>query len=234
MGSQPEALVPPLPPVQLRRLVCHEDSLFDLNPGGPPVFPNVSDTNLYRSVFDFGCGCGRIARQLMVQNPRPERYVGVDIHREMIDWCRDRLSGFAPSFEFHHHDVWNLGLAPDNTRQPTAPFPVESDAFSLVIAHSVFTHLYKDQTEFYLDEIARILTADGIARTTWFLFDRLTFPMMFDFQVSLFINETDPTNAVIYDWRWLLDTLHRRNLRVVHTVPAAVRGHQWELYLRKG
>jgi len=74
----------------------------------------------------------------------------------------------------------------------------------------VFTHVYKEQTEYYLGEIARILTEYGIARTTWFLFDRSTFPMLFDFQVSLFINECDPTNAVIYDWQWLLDCFAER------------------------
>jgi SAM-dependent methyltransferase len=227
------AVLPPLPPAELRRLVCHDDALFELNPQSPLIFPYVSDPTQYRTVFDFGCGCGRIARQLMVQNPPPERYVGIDINRGMIAWCQRHLTEFDRAFQFHHHDVWNLGLGPDNTRQPTAPFPVGSSEFSLVIAHSVFTHLYKDQTEFYLAEIARILTDEGVARTTWFLFDRTTFPMMFDFQVSLFINETDPSNAVIYDWRWLLNVMDAKGLRVTHTVPALLRGHQWELYLEK-
>ncbi len=57
--------------------------------------------------------------------------------------------------------------------------------------------------------------------------------MLFGFQVCLFINETDPSNAVIYDWRWLLDTLRQQNLRILHTVPPSIRGNQWELYLRK-
>ena len=226
--------LPPLPPAGLRRLVCHDDTLFDLPEDGRLTFPLIGNPDLYRSVLDFGCGCGRIARQLLVQNPRPARYVGIDIHRGMIQWCREHLSRFEPAFEFHHHDVWNLGLGADNTRQSTAPFPAGDAQFSLVIAHSIFTHLYKNQTEFYLGEIARVLTADGIARTTWFLFDRATFPMLFDFQVALFVNETDPSNAVIYDWRWLLDELSRHGLRIVRTVPPYVRGHQWELYLEHG
>jgi len=232
--SNPDTVIPPLPPEALRRLVCHDDSLFDLQPDGPLVFPYISDPAQYRSVFDFGCGCGRIARQLLVQNPRPSKYVGVDIHEGMIDWCTRNLSIADAGFQFYHHDVWNLGLGPNNTRQLTAPFPASPEEFSLVIAHSVFTHVYKEQAEFYLGEIARILTEDGIARTTWFLFDRETFPMMFDFQVCLFINEIDPTNAVIYEWRWLVEALRRHGLRLVHTVPPGLRGHQWEIYFRKG
>ncbi len=234
MSVDQYALAPPLPPVEFRRLVCHDDYLFDLPEDGSLAFAYIQDPNLYRSVFDFGCGCGRTARRLLVQRPRPSRYVGIDIHRGMIEWCQTNLAALDPAFRFLHHDVWNLGLAPNNTHQLTAPFPVESGGFSLVNAHSIFTHLYKEQTEFYLEETARILTDDGIARTTWFLFDRTTFPMLFDFQVSLFINETDCSNAVIYDWQWLLEALRRRKLQIVHTCPPAIRGHQWEIFLQKG
>src|ERR1022692_81127 len=108
-SSADQALTdPPLPPVELRRLVCHDDSPFELKRDAL-VFPLV-EPNLYQTVFDFGCGCGRIARQLLVQNPRPLHYIGIDIHRGMIDWCRANLSTIAPDFEFYHHDVWNLGL----------------------------------------------------------------------------------------------------------------------------
>ncbi len=207
--------------------------MFDLPQDGALVFPYIKEGAQYRSVFEFGCGCGRVARQLLVQNPRPKRYVGIDIHRGMVEWCQSNLSTIDPAFQFVHHDVWNVGLAPDNTRQLTAPFPVETGEFTFINAHSVFTHLYKEQSEFYLDEIARILTDDGIARTTWFLFNRATFPMLFEFQVTLFINEVDPSNAVIYDWQWLLGALHRRRLRIMHTIAPAICGHQWDFYLQK-
>jgi len=222
---------PPLPPVELRRLVCHDDALFEIREG-LPVFPEVP-MEQHRSVFDFGCGCGRIARQLMCQQPRPERYVGIDIHKGMIEWCQNNLTPVSGAFTFKHHDVWNLGLGPDNTRQSTSPFPAEDNAFTLVIAHSVFTHVYKGQTEFYLSEIARILAPQGIARTTWFFFDRLTFPMLFDFQVNLFVNEIDPTNAVIYDWKWFLEAVRQVGLCVRKVVPPGIRGHQWEVYLER-
>lgn len=222
---------PPLPPVELRRLVCHDDALFELN-WTSNVFSEIPPET-YESVFDFGCGCGRIARQLMCQPARPKRYVGVDIHKGMIEWCTDNITPLSDSFNFHHHDVWNLGLGPENTKQSTCPFPVEDEAFTLCIAHSVFTHLYKEQAEYYLAEISRILRPQGVARTTWFFFDRLTFPMLFDFQVTLFVNEIDPTNAVIYDWQWFLVAVRNAGLCVQKVVPAKIRGHQWQVFLTR-
>jgi SAM-dependent methyltransferase len=224
-------MLPPLPPPHFRRLVTTNDAVFELANSSALIDPYLTDPRQYRAVFDFGCGCGRIARQLLVQNPRPKRYLGIDIHSGMVKWCRNALSPLDPAFQFQHHDVWNLGIAPENKRQSTAPFPAGAREFSYVIAHSVFTHIYKEQTEFYLGEISRILAEDGIARTTWFLFDPLTFPMLFEHQVCLYVNEIDPTNAVIYDWAWMLRTVRSRGLKVVHTEPPTVRGHQWNVHL---
>jgi hypothetical protein len=115
----------------------------------------------------------------------------------------------------------------------TLPFPVADGEFTLVIAHSVFTHVYKEQTEFYLSEIARILQPTGLARTTWFLFDRQTFPMLFDFQVCLYVNEIDPTNAVIYDWQWFLQAVQAAGLSVWKVNRPGLRGYQWEIFLER-
>jgi SAM-dependent methyltransferase len=211
---------PPLPPPELRQLAGHDDSLFQVSSDGALVFPYIADLNFYRSVLDFGCDCGHIARQLMVQNPRPGRYIGIDAHLGMIEWCQRNLTALAPHFEFRRHG-------------DSEPFPAEADTISLVIASAAFTRLAKNQTEFYLGEIARVLSEDGIARTTWFLFDRLTFPMMSDAEISLSVNEAEMARTIIYDWRWLLDVLQIHNLQIVQTVAPELRGNSWVLYLRK-
>jgi SAM-dependent methyltransferase len=219
-----------LPPIDLRVLVGPtEDEFFD-NPSGQPILPEVPPT-CYESVFDFGCGCGRLARQLLQQHSRPRRYLGIDIQQKLIDWCSNNLTPHDPNFAFLHHDVFNLGLAPSNTRRSTAPFPCTESSFSLVLAHSIFTHLVQDQTEYYLREVARILTPGGIAYTTWFFFDRGGFPWLQDHQVCLFVNAIDPTNAVIYDRGWFLSAVRAAGLTVRRSVPASVPGHQWQVYL---
>src|SRR5437016_14083456 len=85
----------PLPPLEMRQLVGLTDEAEFDNPSGGLVFPYLS-AEQYASVFDFGCGCGRIARQLIQQQPRPERYMGIDLHLGMIEWCRRNLEPTAP------------------------------------------------------------------------------------------------------------------------------------------
>ncbi len=53
------------------------------NPDRTLVISGV-DASHFDAVFDWGCGCGRVARQLIQQVPRPRRYLGIDLHRGMI------------------------------------------------------------------------------------------------------------------------------------------------------
>jgi len=222
---------PPLPPIELRELVgATQDGLYD-NPSGGVLFPEVPP-QAYDFVFDWGCGCGRIARQLIQQRPRPGKYVGVDLHRGMVHWCRQNLSPYAENFEFHHQDIHNLGLNPTG-KATVLPFPVPASSITLFLAWSVFTHVNEAAATFYLQELGRVLHPAGTAITTWFLFDKVDFPMMQEFQNALFINDVDPTNAVIFDKSWLRRTADRAGLTLSFIVPPEVRGFHWKIYMKK-
>lgn len=149
----------------------------------------------------------------------------------MVRWCNENLATRLSGFEFHHHDVYNPSFNPDPALPRTAPIPVESSRATLVVAWSVFTHLAESQVEWYLREISRVLASDGVAISTWFLFDKSGFPMMQDFQNALYINEYDVTNAVIFDRGWLLDMIHKEGLVVRHALGPEIRGFQWVLRL---
>jgi SAM-dependent methyltransferase len=226
-GAATGAAMPPFPPVEMRQLVGPvENWPFD-NPSGDLVFSQVPAA-AYEAVLDFGCGCGRIARQLIQQRRRPVSYLGLDIHAGMVEWCRTHLQPHAPGFRFLHHDVHNPGFNPRGPRA-LVPFPAEDASFTLVAAWSVFTHLLQDQAVHYLREVARVLRPSGYLLSTWFLFDKRQFPMMQDFQNALFINEQDPSNAVIFDERWLLATAAEAGLKLVHARIPKTRGYQWQL-----
>jgi SAM-dependent methyltransferase len=223
----------PIPPLEFRRMVGPPDiELFD-NPGGALIFPELP-IEVYDSVFDFGCGCGRHARQLLQQTVRPRCYLGIDIHKGMIDWCIENLtSSFDHTFQFLHHDVYSPGYGANNSFKLAEPLPAQDGAFSLVIANSVFTHMYKDQAEYYLYEVGRILKPEGVALTSWFFFDKDSFPFLQEGPFCLFTNEVDPTQAVIYDRKWFIGAIRRYGLSVDRTVLPSITGHQWRVYLKK-
>ena len=147
----------PIPPEEMRGLVGPTDPAFFDNPNGKMLYPDESTGD----VFDFGCGCGRLARQLIQQRPQPRSYVGIDLHAGMIRWCQANLR--SPQFRFEHHDVFNPGFNPGDKPQ-RVDLPAEDSSCDLVIAHSVFTHILEDSALHYLAECARILRSGGIPR----------------------------------------------------------------------
>lgn len=217
----------PLPPLEMRELVGLTDPAGYGNPSGEHVFPDLP-ASAYRSYLDFGCGCGRSARRLLQQQPRPERYLGLDLHRGMVEWCCEHLAPHGDGFSFEHHGVYNPGLNPDATLPRVAPFPVEDGSITLLEATSVFTHLTEGQAEYYLDEVARVLGPEGFFVATFFLFDKDAFPFMQEFQNALYVNEEDPTNAVVYDRAWLVSAAAERGLTIAAARAPAIRGyHTW-------
>jgi len=221
----------PLPPLEFRRLVGPTEPKFFDNPDRLPVFQGVQAA-VYQSVFDFGCGCGRLARQLIQQEPRPQRYLGVDRHKGMVEWCRGNLAPAATGFDFQHHDVFHESLNPSGV-PGHASFPARDADITLFIGWSVFTHLLEPDAEFYIRELARVLSPDGLAMTTWFLFDKGDFPMMQEFQNALLINAQDPTNAVIFDRSWLVNQIVQAGLVITHITPPNIRGFQWMLQIQR-
>jgi len=223
----------PYPPLRLRKSVGPIDDAYYENPEGGLVFePEIPASN-YRSVFDFGCGCGRVARQLLLQRQSPVgSYLGIDLFKESIAWAKQNLTPVNKGFQFQHHDVFNIQFN-QNTKSETAAFPANDTSFSIVNAHSVFTHILERNVQFYLSECSRILTEDGIFRSSWFFFDKKFFPMMQDFQNCLYINVDDPINATIFDYQYVRTLFRQNGLTIFSIIPPPIRGFQWFLFARR-
>jgi SAM-dependent methyltransferase len=221
----------PIPPFEMRQLVGPTDEAAFNNPGRTPILGLAPER--FDHVLDFGCGCGRLARQMLQQDPRPQRYTGFDLHAGMIRWCERNLTPHAPGFSFVHHDVGNALFNPGGRKPALLPMPAKSGSISLLIAYSVFTHTVQSHAEYYLREAARVLRPDGVIAASFFLFEKRFFPMMQDFQNALYINADDPWNAVVFDREWLQAVLASLGLGVVRAEPPAVRGFQWMLHIRR-
>lgn len=225
------ALQPPMPPLDLRRSVGHEGTAEFENPHGKLAFGDDVPAGNYHSVLDFGCGCGRVARQMMLQaDARPERYLGVDLYAPSIKWCQKHLSAWDPNYRFARMNAHNPKF---NPRGRQAPIPTR-ETYSLVNAHSVFTHILERDIQFYFNECRRSLEPGGVLRATWFMFDKAEAPMMHDYQHALYISLDDPTHAVIYDRDFVRDLYRNAGLSIFRVHPPALRGFQWIVYGRLG
>jgi SAM-dependent methyltransferase len=222
----------PIPPPEMRRLVGDPDPRSFDNPGGSLVYPEFKPEQ-YESVLDFGCGCGRVARRLIQQRPQPKRYLGVDIHRGMLKWCRENLQPLAPQFEFAHLDVFSAGLNPGPGKPLCMPLPTADGEFTFFEACSVFTHLVQSQAGYFLGEAARVLRPSGIVNATWFLFDKGELPMLRDVQNALYTNELDLSSAVIFDKQWVRRTAEQSGLVIVAVVPPEIRNFHWRVVMSK-
>lgn len=99
-------------------------------------------------VLEFGCGCGRVARRLIVRTGA--RLTGTDLNPRLVAWCRANLPG-----------RWL-----DNGPQP--PLDFADHSFDVVYALSVFTHLYDASARAWLAELARVTRPGGLALLTVF------------------------------------------------------------------
>lgn len=155
----PEALssyYPPIPPEHLRHTACGglsehshlytsaEDfrvvcELYEVYTGRPVAS--------IESVYDFGCGCGRLLRWFPI-GIEGVRCVGSDVRAASIEWCQKNLSG-----HFFTNDV-----------QP--PLELETDSLDLVVSLSTFSHFNRKSNEAWIRELARVCKPDGLILAT--------------------------------------------------------------------
>jgi len=170
-------ILPELPPVEFRRLVCGESGWQEFEAVGRELVGMVKSLGLLREgcrILDIGCGCGRVARFLL-QEPLAE-YRGFDRHAGMIEWDREHLEARDPRFRFDCFELRSVYETIDGVRGTINPsafrFPYPDEAFDVVLAASVFTHMPAPEVEGYLGNIARILASDGQALVSIFHAER--------------------------------------------------------------
>jgi SAM-dependent methyltransferase len=169
-----------------------DKAIFDLPPAGHLQWIGSTDPDQFHRVgrryrqfleedaglvpehafLDIGSGTGRMAIALADFLRPPGSYVGFDVWREGVDWCRREIGSRRPEFSFVHADVDEPHLNPGGTL-PIADwrFPAGDGSIDRALALSVFTHLDGPTTRHYLRELARVLKPDGRALLTFFLVD---------------------------------------------------------------
>lgn len=115
------------------------------------------------TVLDIGCGCGRVALPLRSYLSNSGRYLGFDLNRDYIEWCKSNIAGTDNRFQFVHYDLVSASYNPDGIADPAELELSEHQSFDLAILSSVFTHMYPGEIENYLDNLYRVLVPGGRA-----------------------------------------------------------------------
>lgn len=95
------------------------------------------------AILDFGCGCGRVARNWAgLEGPQVH---GSDYNEELVSWCEDNLPFLR---------------AARNQLEP--PTRYEPESFDLIYALSVLSHLSEPLQDAWVAEFRRLLRPGGL------------------------------------------------------------------------
>lgn len=175
------------------------------------------------SVLDIGCGCGMMALHLENYLDRNARYIGMDIHKRSIHWCRRNITRRNPQVAFLCADVKNQIYNPGGQSEAEHYcFPFEDQSFSLILVKSVFTHMRPPEVGNYLKEISRLLAPDGRCLATFFLLndaqeqlakeDHNKMRFAFGNERWRHVYKHSPESAVAYSEAYLMNLLQQHGL----------------------
>lgn len=128
-------------------------------------------------VLELACGHGRTARGLLAYLRSPGEYCGIDVDSRLIADARQRIETRFPNFRFIHADVYNRQYNPQGQVSGARyVFPFDGDAFDVIYAASLFSHLLPNETEQYLFEASRVLKRGGRCLFSFFMLDNYRGP----------------------------------------------------------
>ena len=117
----------------------------------------ICGLNEQSRILDIGCGQGRLAIGLQATFPRLKSYIGIDVHKPSIDWCKKTL--VRPNFNFIYIDTINDRYNPSGKK--IYKLPIDNNSCDVIYLYSVLTHMKKHEVEKYLKQISIILSNSG-------------------------------------------------------------------------
>lgn len=213
------------------------EDLVTLTGGGVDNWKRVSDSHveMYRQytpindddfILEIGCGVGRDAIELSKMLSKNGKYIGIDIIKPSIEWCKKNITPKHSNFKFIYYDIKSQihnGGGKINTTD--IKLPIKDGAVDRIILHSVFTHMFENDIVHYLQEFRRVLKSDGLVLASFFIIDDHAIkslqknknkiglhPLSFEHKINkgCFINDVDhPEGAVGYTPRRIKSMLRR-------------------------
>ncbi|PJE65218.1 hypothetical protein COU91_02800 [Candidatus Saccharibacteria bacterium CG10_big_fil_rev_8_21_14_0_10_47_8] len=202
------------------------ENLVILTGGGTDDWEEISNyhVEMYRKyapinhddfVLEVGSGVGRDAIQLTKILSPKGRYVGFDIIKPSIDWCKQNITKKHKNFTFHYYDIKSQIHNSEGTLSTLdIKLPAKDSSVDRIFLHSVFTHMFEKDIAHYLKEFRRVLKPGSLVIASFFVIDEkalktlsespnkaMRHPLAFKHKLSrnCYINDKDyPEGAVGY------------------------------------
>lgn len=124
------------------------------------------------NVLEVGCGVGRDAIELTNVLSSKGKYVGFDIIKSSIDWCKQNITPKFKNFTFHYYDIESqIHNSGGSIKTTDIKLPAKDNSVDRIFLHSVFTHMYEKDIVHYLKEFNRVLKPDGLVLASFFVLD---------------------------------------------------------------
>jgi len=146
----------PVPPIEMRdkvrkSAILAEDFLLEGKEAYQSINLILAENGVRvgadSAVYDFGVGCGRLARYFLTQ-PLGTFY-GSDVDTSLVGWCATHLNG--PS----------IGTTRFFTNGYLPPIDLPSESIDFLYAISVITHMNEEAQLQWLEELPRVVKPGG-------------------------------------------------------------------------
>jgi SAM-dependent methyltransferase len=154
---------PMVPPMRI--MADGTESLLDYKTIGDEyknLFIKYANLEPTSAILDLGCGIGRCAVPLTGYLHSYGQYRGLDVDVKAVKWCQERITKRYRNFIFAPLDVYsNIYNPSGKIKASEVHLPCSDRSFDLVIAMSLFSHLFVDEAANYFQECHRILRPGG-------------------------------------------------------------------------
>lgn len=181
-------------------------------------------------VMDVGSGIGRMAVPLTKYLNKEGQYIGFEVVKTGVKWCKKRISSNYPNFQFVHANVYNeLYNKHGRIKAEEYRFPSDNNSCDFVFLTSVFTHMGPDAVSHYMQEISRVLKPGGRCFITWSCVDGLNRQLVaqgasmlkFEIDEKRFwhpLNPKRPNDDIAYNEEWIRELYQKNGLKIIEPI----------------
>ena len=168
-----------------------------------------------KKILDVGCGMGRLPLGIIGKVCEIKKYVGIDVDKKSIKWCKHYISKYHTNYQFIYINTKNLRYNPDGKIiNNEFSFPLKNEEFDIIYLYSVFSHMTIEDIKIYLKEFKKILVKSGRIFLTAFIEENV--PDMTINPKDSDKNWSGPLHCVRYDKKYFESIINSYDFNIYH------------------